>query len=220
MLGGLIVHAQTDDMLDEIISRARQPELPLGEMKWVKVSRGKFAAYRRVVDSFFDNAQKCPPLILHTLAIDTHQLNDRAFNQGSREIGFNKEIYQLCMKFGRLNPDRLFHVYPDWRSSPSPAEELRLILNRGMRRVDNRDWPFRRIHFRRSRECQALQLVDMLIGGLAFHLNGHRGIDGASPAKCALSDHILTRAGIRDVFRDTRNDAQITIWHRRLKRVL
>jgi hypothetical protein len=96
--------------------------------------------------------------------VDATKLDHNRYNQGSREIGFNKEVYQLLLKCGRLYGGN-FHVYLDRRSTGAPTEELRLILNRGIRkRGDRRDWPYRRLHFRDSHEVEALQLADLLVG--------------------------------------------------------
>ena len=218
LLGGLIVPTSRVADLDSTIREARRPELPEKEMGWTKVSRTKLPAYVRVVETFFDNRTGIPNLDFHSLVIDTSQLDHRRFNEGSREIGFNKEIYQLAMKFGRLYPERLFHCYPDMRSTPSDPNELRLILNRGTaKRGDPRDWPYRRVHFRESHDVPSLQLVDILLGAIAYRQNGHHLVPGASPAKIALSDLILRRAGIADVTRDTPMRGRITIWHRQLQ---
>ncbi len=218
ILGGLIIHKACVPTFDELIRRKRQPELPFGEMKWEKVSRSKLSAYMRVVDAFFDGHPDCHPLDLHTVVIHMPEVRDGIYNAGSRDVGFNKDVYQLCMKFGRLYRDRLFHVYPDHRETKSSLEDLRLILNRGMRkRGDPREWPFRRIHFQDSKRIYALQIVDVLIGALAYRLNRHHLKDGASPIKVQLSQHILDRANIRDVYRDTPVGGKFTIWHRRLR---
>jgi hypothetical protein len=217
LLGGIIIPGASSDELRQRIWEARQPELPQGEMKWVKVSRSKIEAYRRVVDVFFDGLD-IGGMEFHSLVVDTHKLNDRAFNDGSRETGFNKEIYQLLMKFRRLHRRCLFHVYPDRRSTKNHPEDLRLIVNRGcVKHGDSRDWPFRRIHFRDSDAEVALQMVDLLIGAIAYRLNGHDKAPDASEAKRDLCNHVLTRAGIRDVTRDTSTAGRFTVWHRRLR---
>lgn len=219
LIGGLIVPTHAAALFEGMMRVARVPELPHGEMAWIKVSRTKLAAYRRVVSMFFRNDLGLSHLDFHCLAVNTSQQDHREFNEGSREIGFNKEIYQLGMKFGRLYRHRLFHCYPDKRSTKSSPEELRLILNRGIRKKgDNRDWPYRRVHFRESAESQALQLVDILLGAVAYRLNGHREAPGASPAKCELSDYVLWRAGIQDVTVDTALSGRFTVWHRVLRK--
>ncbi|MGE3251651.1 MAG: DUF3800 domain-containing protein [Hyphomonadaceae bacterium] len=219
-LGGLVLENTNVSELDRRLRVARLPDLPLpGEIGWTKVSRAKLDAYKRYTDVFFESGTLDSPLEFHVLIVDTHQINDRAFNKGSREIGFNKEVYQLCTKIGRrLYGDRLFHIYPDKRSTKSKPEELRDILNHGARRRnDPRDWPFRRLHFRDSAESLPLQLTDVLLGAVMFRLNGHYDAPNASEAKRQLSDHVLGRAGIQRVDRDTAMAGKFTLWHRRLR---
>jgi hypothetical protein len=58
------------------------------------------------------------------------------------------------------------------------------MLNRGCRKYgDERDWPFRRCQFRESKNTLALQLTDVILGSLAYRLNGHHLAFDASPAK-------------------------------------
>jgi hypothetical protein len=162
-------------------------------MKWGKVSSSKMSAYRCVVETIL--VPPPGPLHLtefHILVVDTTKLRDNIFNAGSREVGFNKEIYQLCQKFGRIKQTGLFHIYLDSRDTKSPTDELRNILNLGiMKQQPHRDWPYRRVHFRDSSACLCLQAVDIILGGIAFKINGHDAVPGASPAKRSLSDHTL-----------------------------
>lgn len=217
VLGGIIVEAPLTSSLEEELSLARRPELPAGELGWTKVSRTKLDGYKRFVDVFFNNRYRVRPLEFHSLVVDMHRVRDKDFNQGSREVGFNKEIFQLCTKFARLYPQRFFYTYLDSRQTKSSTEELRLILNRHRaKRGDPRDWPFRRIHFRDSSKLQILQLVDVLLGGIAYRVNGHHLAADASPAKVELSRHILERAGIVNVAIDTPIRGKFTVWHRRL----
>jgi hypothetical protein len=89
VLGAIVVELNDCGHLTQLLARARLPELPKGEMKWIKVSRTKLPAYKRLVSVLFDN----PNLVhFHSLVVDTQLLDHKTFNQGSREIGFNKEI--------------------------------------------------------------------------------------------------------------------------------
>lgn len=217
VLGGIIVPTVSVEAVTAEIARCRLPELPFGEMKWTKVSRSKLEAYQRVVNAFFyaDALRVCD---FHSLVVDTHQVDHRRFNQGSREIGFNKEIYQLASKFARLYPDRLFHCYPDERPTNQLPSDLRDILNHGRRKSgDWRDWPFRRCHFRCSKQSLLLQLTDLMTGAIAFHLNGHIDDPEASPAKSELARFVLDRANVRNPNCDTAMRGKFTIWHRQLR---
>lgn len=218
ILGGVIARKDAIDAINAAIMKLRLPELPHGEMKWNKVSNAKLMAYKRVVDGFFDQPA-LSGVHFHSIVVDTHHQDHASFNEGSREIGFNKEIYQLAAKFARLYRDRLFHLYPDERQTNQRPEDLRSILNFGRAKAgDAREWPFRRCHFRDSKETLLLQMVDIMIGGLAFHLNGHVNEPEASQPKTRLARYILKRAGITDPFKDTTVTGKFTVWHRQLRK--
>ncbi len=114
VLGGIGLKLSSSATLTSVITQARLPELPAGEVKWTKVSKGKLSAYKRIVDVLFKNAGA---IHFHSLIVDTNLVDDKRFNAGSREIGFNKEIYQLAMKFARLYRLELFHLYADYRAT-------------------------------------------------------------------------------------------------------
>jgi len=192
------------------------PELPKGEAKWTKVSKAKLPAYKRLVDMFFDNQED---MHFHSLFVDTTQQDHKKYNEGDSETGFNKEIYQLANKIGQLYSLSYFHIYPDYRDTKSTPEELRLILCRGAaKRGDKRDWPVRRCQFRDSKTTLPLQLADVLIGAIAFHLNGHDKASGANPAKVELAKHIMKRAGIADITKGTARVAKFSVWPRQLRK--
>ena len=218
-LGGLVMPTRHAGLFVQRVMQARGADLPAGELAWTKVSKAKLPAYKRVVDFVAHATSALPSLQFHSLFVDTSKINDHRFNDGSRDVGFNKEVYQLGMKIGRLYPQALFHTYLDERSTKSRPEDLRDLLNFGLRKnLPDRDFPFRRVHFRNSSKCQCLQVVDVVLGGLAYHINGHRHVADASPAKCELSDYILAAARIRDVHQGTNRTGSFTVWHRQLKK--
>lgn len=217
LLGGLVIPTMTVNLTDAALTKARHPELPFGEMKWGKVSKAKVKAYRRFVDCFFDGVE-FKGVHFHSIVVDTSLVDNATYNQGSTDIGFNKEVYQLARKFARLYPSRFFHLYPDERQTSQRPSNLRDILNAGSAKSgDRREWPFRRCQFRRSHDTMSLQLVDLLLGALAFAVNGHADKPGSSEAKRALSAHILRRAGVNYPMVDTRMSGKFTVWHRNLQ---
>lgn len=217
LLGALTIPLLSKQNALETISEARLPQLPHGEMKWGKVSPSKLIAYQRTADLFFDD-DAFVNAHFHCIVIDTSLIDDRKYNDSDREVGFNKEIYQLANKCARLYPRDYFHVYPDQRDTPSPPEQLRLILNSGRRKArDPRSWPFRRWQFQDSKGSLLLQLTDILLGAIAYRVNGHGQSPNASPAKLDFSNHILAKARVRDAMTDTTMAGKFTIWHRRLR---
>ena len=217
VLGALIMEARDVTDFEAACARLRLPELPAREMKWGKVSRAKLPAYTRLAEGFWTD-NRVSHADFHALVVDTYQLDHVLYNQGDADIGFNKEIYQLATKCARLYGNRLFHVYLDYRNTDQSPEELRLILNRGRQKDgDPRDWPFRRCHFRDSKSCLPLQLVDIFIGAIAFHLNGHIHAENASQHRSALARRIMTLARIKHPFNNTSRAGKFTVWHRRLR---
>lgn len=217
VMGGLIIPTAAAERANECVAELRLPELPRGEMKWGSVSRSKYAPYQRLVDAFFDDPAFAA-VDFHTTVVDTWEQDHQRFNQGDREVTFNKELYQLATKFARLYPTRLFHLYPDERETTQHPANLRDILNFGRRKKgDRRDFPYRRSHFRKSHDTPMLQVVDVLLGAVAYHVNNHIAAPNASPAKGDLARHVLARAGIRNAMRDTAKSGKFTIWHRRLE---
>lgn len=216
VLGGIIVPSVDTDSLTQQIRAARLPELPNGELKWAKVSNLKLAAYKRVIDLFFSDGWK-DQVHFHSVVVDMARHDNKRFNSGNREIGFNKELFQLAYKFGRIYPARL-NIYPDFRKTLQKTDDLRLMLNRRINtQMPHRDWPFRRVQFRDSKLVPLLQLADTMTGAIAYRLNGHHKKVDASPAKIDLSEHILRRASVRNIFHDTNVRGRFTIWHRQLK---
>jgi len=217
VIGGIGVDTSSVPTANAALAAARLPQLPHGEMKWGKVSNAKINAYGRTVKAFFDDPA-FSRFHFHSLVVDTHAVDHRKHNQGSREIGFNKEIYQLASKFARLYKDKIFHLYPDYRDTDQQPEDLRLMLNRGRRKNgDPRDWPFRRCQFRNSKDTPLLQLVDLLTGSVAWCVNGHGDVPGASEAKTRLARYVMRRAGVNNASIDTAMRGKFTIWHRQLR---
>ena len=217
LIGGIIVPTILVPEAAARLQASRLPELPHGEMKWGKASRSKLAAYKRFVDCFFDDPAFARS-DFHCLVVDTTLVDHDAYNAGSKEIGFNKEIYQIATKFARLYRATLFHLYPDYRDTKQKPDDLRNILNHGWhKRGDGRDWPFRRCQFRDSSQVLFLQLVDIMLGAVAFGKNEHHARPGVSEPKLELGRHVMRRAGIRDLSVDTAMSGKFTVWHRQLQ---
>jgi hypothetical protein len=143
----------------------------------------------------------------HCIAIDTSKKTLKDTGDGNIEIGFSKEFYFLCVptignRFKKIKG--LFHIYPDRRTTSQSLDEMRSIMNAGARKYANRtDWPYRELKFEDPENKQALQVVDILIGAIAYRLNGHYGKPDASRAKRELCDHVLRWAKITDPFVNT-----------------
>jgi uncharacterized protein DUF3800 len=206
LIGSIMLPRQYGPQLEADIIQARLPDRPLlrstgepRELKWSEFGKRDLAVYKRVVDVFFHFRRHFPNLqhkITFQCSVVNCRIKGRRYATGEKgQLGFNREIYYHCLSLARRDRDHLFHVYPDYRTTNMTMQQMRLILQRTMTRDgDKRDWPFRRIQFRRSHEWQTLQLVDILLGAVAYKLNGHYDAPEATPEKKALCDYIIAKA--------------------------
>lgn len=194
-LGALAIQRATVPTILENLKRVRDRHNTFGEVKWSKVSRSKLDFYREYVDVFF--AASCQDDVhFRALYVDTSTFNHHGFNSGNAEIGFNKLIYQLLLhKFGReYGRTHGIEVFLDDRATKHDPEDLRPMLNNHLAKYGIRSSPFRRIRFRDSKNCDLIQLNDVLLGVVGFKKNLHDKKTDCSEHKKALADHIITRA--------------------------
>ncbi len=208
VLGGIVLPREVSGLFESSILEARLPRLrsltskgELREMGWSEISNGDYESYKKVLDAFFSfpfqHMQGIKGTCRFCCSVVGLKAKGRNYSRGKRgQIGFNREIYFHCLKAAHYEKFELFHVYPDDRSTTESTEQLRLILNRGIRkRGDKRDWPFRRVQFKLSHTSQAMQVSDILIGAVAYRLNRSYDAPNANADKKQLCDYVLKRTG-------------------------
>lgn len=229
LMGGLCVPLAYSEAFEADIIAHRDDTTPLtypdgspAVMKWEKASKRNLEAYKRVVEAYWTFPARRMPSSLyslntHCVVVDTSRKTLKDTGEGDVEVGFAKEFYFLCVPIigGRLKKG-LFHLYADRRTTTQSLDEARKIMNAGARKYTNRiDWPYRELAYEDPENRQALQVVDILIGALAYRLNGHYDKPDASLAKKALCDFIFHKAKITNPFVKTDYYRQrLTIVHR------
>jgi hypothetical protein len=176
-------------------------------LKWQKANAYNLQVYKKVVDTVFHfrrlrNMPVRKEMGMHCIAVDTSIKTLRDTGDGDIGVGFDKEFYFLCVV---VIPTRyrvqLFLLYPDRRDARRPPSEPRDIMNRGAYKWgDKRNGPIRGLEFADPENSQALQVVDILIGALAFRLNRHYDAPKANPAKKNLCDYIWEFFKLPDPF--------------------
>src|ERR1051325_1156419 len=82
VLGAIVTLRDNAGELIRALLDSRLPELPQGEMKWIKVSAGKLPAYIRFVDTFFQ--QPRGTVDFHSLIVDTSRSEERRVGKECR----------------------------------------------------------------------------------------------------------------------------------------
>lgn len=219
VLGCTIVPSDCVSEIHRRIAELRVEQQIGREVKWTKVSRAKLDAYVALVDIYF-SFQSDFGLQFHSLIVDATRLNHAKFNQGDREIGSNKFVYQLLLKAGeRRSQSTPFYVYLDSRKTRHGLDELHSVLNNGFSKGASAPLrPYHRVQFRDSKEVDLLQLNDLILGAIAFYKNAHNLAPNCSPSKLTLAEYIAVKAKVRDLCADTsfaRNDFRV--WNFRLR---
>lgn len=187
------------------------------EIKWERVAKRNYHRYIKIVDCFFDHLER-DLAHFHALVIDTSKLDHHAFNQGDRETGFSKFVYQLVLKGSRLyGPPVKFRVALDERHTAYSLAPVRDMLNFKARTAYGMDhFPYRRLQHHDSKKSLMLQMTDILTGAIGFRANGKDAVMPRMTHRIALSEHIRQRAGLSSLSAQTMPNGRFTVWHMKL----
>lgn len=220
VLGALVVPTEHCSTLIERVRAVRNPRFRDQEIKWTKLSASLAACYTNIIDEIFSRIDEIG-IAYHSLIVNCSELDHRRFNDGDRDLGFNKFNYQLLVKIARYHgKDNKLYVYLDQRTTVHLPNELGNIVNAGVaKRWNIGGNPVRKCVHRASKTSTLIQVADLITGALAFHKNGHDRVNGASPHKTALANHIARKIGRTRLGSDTPKDLpHFTVWNLRLQR--
>jgi hypothetical protein len=155
------------------------------ELKWTKVSPGKIQYYLDVIDYFLSY----PDLYFRAMVVpDKSQLNHVANNQ-THDEWYYKMYHQMLEPI--IKPADQYRIYLDTKDSrgAEKVKKLHEILCAGQH--DFTHATIERMQILRSHEVEQFQLVDLLIGAVAY---SNRNLDTSS-AKLHIIKLIEERSG-------------------------
>lgn len=132
------------------------------ELKWTKVSPAKLEVYLDLLNYFFDDDD------LHFRGIliqDKRKLNHQSFNQ-THDLWYYKMYFEMLKVI--LSPEHNYEIYIDIKDTNSylRAQKLKEVCSNSM--YDFSQSIITRIQPIRSEEVQLMQIVDILIGAIAY----------------------------------------------------
>jgi hypothetical protein len=163
--------------------KAKHGLSPTFEAKWTKISPGKIAFYKDLIDYFFDDDD----LRFRVVLIDKNHLNHEKFQQTHDQF-YYKMFFELLSKI--LEPSNKYFIYLDIKDTQGrkKVSKLREVLANNM--YDFQRDIVEEIQQVRSHEVGILQITDILIGAMQF-VNRN---DTKSVAKKQLVDRIKERS--------------------------
>lgn len=154
------------------------------ELKWTKVSWGKIDYFKEVIDYFFDEDH----LSCRVIVADKSELDYQKYCI-SHDDWYYRMYYLLLGK--TLIETNQYNIYIDIKDTCSnqKIERLRKILSRSY--YDFVGSMILKIQQVRSHESELLQMIDLIIGAVAYKNNELAG----SEAKLELCRYLAERAG-------------------------
>jgi hypothetical protein len=157
---------------------------PWFEIKWNKVSSGKIAFFKDIVDYFFDDDD------LHFRALivpNKRELDHKKFDQ-TYDVFYYKMYFYLLNQI--LAPGSDYRIYIDIKDTKSldRVNKLHEVLSNN--RYDFKKQMIQRVQQVRSHEVQVLQITDLLTGALSYV---HRNLETSS-SKLELIERIRQRS--------------------------
>ncbi|HZW15432.1 MAG TPA: DUF3800 domain-containing protein [Brevundimonas sp.] len=218
VIGVLVCHESVTDKftawLDTIVAKGR----PTTELKWQKVKKHNVDIYCDVAAAVLTACHK-GYASYYAIVVDNSTMNHRLYNEGDKEIGFNKMLFQILYKLIRIYRSRpLFYAHLDYRTTKHTPERLKTMLNaKASRDLRIRHNPFRTCQFRQSHDVRLIQAVDVITGAIAYRTNQHDMAPDAAAAKVKVMRHITDKLGLRTLGRPTPSGFYVKrkfdIWH-------
>ena len=212
------MHKSTVGRVLATLARFRADHNMKSELKWCKVSNQKLAEYEALVDIFFA-LNNVNHIQFHGVVFDSHNWNHRRYNNGERDVGVSKLYYQLLLhKFvSKCGPAGTLYARLDHRNSSTSLEDLRRMLNAAAARdfglTEN---PLKQLVSEDSKNCDLLQVNDVILGAVCAARNGRHLLPGTRLAKQKIASLVLAKSGLRSFEVDTpKTITRFTMWNMR-----
>lgn len=134
-----------------------------GELKWSALSKSQYLFYNELIEYFF-----ATDLQFRAIVIDKSHLKHNEFNQ-SHDDFYHKMYYQLI--YHKIYPENNYNIYIDVKDTHSykKAASLKLFLSHNSINIRN-------LHIIRSYESELMQLTDVIMGSISYHLRNDKKV--------------------------------------------
>lgn len=148
-----------------------------GEIKWSKLSESNYLFYSELIDYFF-----ATDLNFRAVIVDKSKIDNSRFNYSYNDF-YYRMYYQLLHH--KMNMEYTYNIYIDIKDTVSYRKNKKLteILNVKYGNIRN-------LQFMHSHESVLLQLTDVIMGAINYHLRKEQKVT----AKLKIIDKIQRHA--------------------------
>ena len=170
-----------------------------GEMKWAKISKSNAEFYNDVIDYFF-----ATDLSFRAIIVDKSQIDESRENFTYNDFYF-RMYYQLVAQ--KMSSKHAYNLYLDIKDnrSQSKLHKLNEILNT--------HFNIKNIQFIKSYESIFMQLTDVLMGAVNYHIRGLNKVT----AKNRIIEKIQSNAHIDLKKQTLKNEEKFNLFYIDLK---
>jgi len=170
-----------------------------GEMKWSNISKSKYPFYADVIDYFF-----ATDINFRTVIIDKNMIDKTKEGFTYNDFYF-RMYYQLIHH--KVNPAYTYNLYLDIKDTCSQKKLVKLG------EILNHKGSIRNIQFIKSYESYLMQITDVLMGAINYHI---RGLDKVI-AKTKLIEKIQSHTKINLKGSTSLNEDKFNLFYIELK---
>lgn len=200
--GGIVLPTRDLESFEDLVAAWRTRYKMDDELKWGKVSSGKYAEYQAFVDFYFKNRHR-DGLHFKSMICDTQSPGYIALRKEKPDTAYYILYYYfLLKKFGPYakDNDHSLSVILDERSTAYNLTDLKKFLNISIRNECRLDRDvISELRCCDSKNSNAMQLADVLMGALAWEYNDLGTRPDASKAKNDLAAHLAKRLRIKSL---------------------
>ncbi len=207
VLGGIWCPKDKVREINERIREIKKAHSISHEMKWVKISESKKQAYIDLINYFFDDDD----LHFRVLVVDNKDsINHDIFNQ-SHDDWYYKMYFNMLKVL--LSPNDRYNIYLDIKDtkSKSKIKKLHEVLSNSV--YDFSHKIIENMQVIRSHEVEIMQLVDVLIGAMAYVSRDYNTMT----AKNEIVERIRRRSGYSLKKTTLYKETKFNIFHCRLQ---
>ncbi len=177
------------------------------EMKWVKLSEAKKEAYVELIKYFFD----CQDMHFRVLIIDNKDAIDHDYHKQTHDEWYYKMYFQMLKVI--LDPNDTYNIYMDIKDTKSKTKIAKLKEVLANSQYDFSDSMIRNMQVIRSNEVEIMQIVDILIGAVAYFIRDYSKVQ----AKNEIIDMIKDRTGYSLLKNTLYRESKFNIFHLQLE---
>lgn len=220
IVGALLTPIYKEPIITTEVDFLKKKHNSFSEIKWNKIGNHHYEFYKDLIEYAFDMID-ANSAHFKAIIVDTKKIDKKRFNEKDIDSTTNKMVYQMmknqCIKpYYPFNENLQFKLlFDSIENSKNPISNCKEIFNNGFNKIPNiKKDILSEIEEINSKECNIIQLTDLLIGGISYFRNFTQLKKNSVGPKYSLSNLICNKIGIENIMNGSKKDSlNYAIWN-------